>query len=310
MNEWLALGVDMLTGLDWQRPLWLWAMLPGLVLILWQRKQSIDASQWQRFIAPSLLQALRVQQKSPQKLNLSWLAFFTLLCWSVALAGPQWGASESIHRERAPLVISLSLSSEGLSESQQAKNEPVWLSLIKFKTIELLEKNRGTLVAIQVFAGSTHWVLPLTNDTNSLIWYVKHLNPSIMPVEGWQPEKALLQGEEILPKGQGTQLLITPFHPNWSSFITLNPTITHPIDIWLVGDAPQNIEAPVGMRMARIYLPNSALPSLAQHSRSKVAVQKRTQGSAQEGIDLGYYAVYPMAMLCLFWFRRGVLLRW
>ena len=68
------------------------------------------------------------------------------------------------------------------------------------------------LTALVAYAGDSHVVTPLTDDSGTLINMIRALNPDIMPVPGSRPEKGVAQAIALIKQGAGqagTILLLT-----------------------------------------------------------------------------------------------------
>lgn len=62
------------------------------------------------------------------------------------------------------------------------------LSKTKSVASAMLEETRGSSVALVAVAGTAHWVLPPTQDSNLLLRYLEALEPSLMPIPAWRAD--------------------------------------------------------------------------------------------------------------------------
>jgi len=170
------------------RPIWLLALLPGLVFIvaLWRANTSVTA--WDKAIDKSLLPFLLDQTKTAAQRTpviLLATAWFTSI---VALAGPVWEKlPQPVQTREDALVIVLDLSLSMFAPD----HEPNRLDLAKRKLLDILEARDEGQTALVVYAGDAHTVTPLTDDTVTISALVPSLNPNIMPLFGSNPLSAL-----------------------------------------------------------------------------------------------------------------------
>jgi len=292
--------LDLFVAISWQRPVWGWIVLPALLLVLWQWLHQRRYQRWQRQFDPLLLAALSRKAGPGSGNAITLLALFTLTLWGLVLAGPRWVAESARHQSAPALVISLDLSSARTAAQ---------LTLAKLRLTELLEGQRGNRVSLQVFAGSAHQVLPLSEDIDSLIWFLQQLSPELKPRRGWQPSQAIALAErqlQALPAGQ--QLLVTGYHPDWT--MQLRDTPDSLSDIWLLGESPQGELSQDLAAKAKISGLSSATEA-PQLSPRPLALASENSGIESAALlDLGYWLLWPLAGLALIWWRRGLVLRW
>ncbi|MEM5528326.1 VWA domain-containing protein [Gammaproteobacteria bacterium AS21] len=177
------------------RPLWL-LLLPLAVLIvylLWHKK--LKSHQWLGYIEESMLSHLILGEA---KARPKWLLCGLLLAWallSFALAGPSWQKVEQQqYINQQPLVVVVDLSPSMLVEDIK----PSRLIKMRFKLIDLLKARNEGLTALVVYAGDSHILAPLSDDTATLVSLVPTLSPQVMPISGSNVEEAISQSIELL----------------------------------------------------------------------------------------------------------------
>lgn len=296
-------------GLSFQRPGWLLLILPVLLLLVWQRYSYGASQRWRNFIDPQLLAVLLQagQQPEQRQLRTTSLALLTVLCWVLVLSGPRWhglDAAETI--PRMPLVINLALDDSMLQQDVA----PSRLALAKLQLQEVLQQHSGSEVALQVFAGSSHRVLPLTEDSDSLLWYLKYMQPALMPQKGWQPLAALRAGNELLQRSgvKGQQLLITGYQPGLAAGLAAYPADASPVLVWSLAAGPPQarLSLPGSVRHYSLRTVDPSLPGLNDWFSGHSNPPEEAEGA----LELGYYLCWLLLLPTLFWFRRGRLLQW
>lgn len=200
-----ALGLD---DLHFLRPLWLLALLVLPLLVWLRRRANRVGDPWRRVVDAPLLAAQsagRVQgPRLPELLLASGLAICVL-----ALAGPAWRElPQPLLKRQAPLILALDLS----ANVRAADLKPDRLSRARLKLAELVRRRADGQTALIAFAGEAFTVAPLTDDATTLDGLLGALDPSILPVPGQRPERAIRMGLRLLADSgapRGDLLLLT-----------------------------------------------------------------------------------------------------
>ncbi|PCJ45362.1 MAG: hypothetical protein COA99_04985, partial [Moraxellaceae bacterium] len=114
------------------------------------------------------------------------------------------------------------------------------LTRAQHKLSDILNQSKEGLTGLITYAGTSHVVSPLTDDTHTILSMVTSLSPEIMPIKGSSPALAVEKAVELLHQAginKGQLLLITDDVP--SDFVTkvkkfLNPSLT-PVSIFAIG---------------------------------------------------------------------------
>lgn len=191
------------------RPLWLWLILPALILaaLLWYQRDRTGS--WHSVIAPHLLGHLVGEEHAGRAFNA--LPFF-LLAWTLAIfaaSGPSWEKlPQPVHQKQDALVILLDLS----YSMKSADLAPSRKDRARQKLTDLLAQRREGQTGLIAYAGDAHIVTPLTDDTHTISNLLPALNPDMMPVPGSDPASAVAQGLDLLRSAgiaRGRLLLVT-----------------------------------------------------------------------------------------------------
>ena len=161
-------------------------------------------------------------------------------CWiitSFALAGPTWSKlPQTVQKKINAKVILLDLSLSMLSQDLK----PSRLTRAQHKLSDILDQSKEGLTGLITYAGTSHVVSPLTDDTHTILSMVTSLSPEIMPIKGSDPVAAIEKAAQLLQQAgvtEGQILLITDDIP--ADFVGkvnqfLNPTLT-PVSIFAIG---------------------------------------------------------------------------
>lgn len=320
------------------RPWWLLACVPALAAAFYVMRRSHPLHQWTGFIAPHLLPHLVSGVGIAKWVRPTTMLILVALLSSVAMAGPTWRQSVSpFIQDQAPLIFVVDLS----RSMDQTDIAPTRLERAKQKMRDILAERESVLAAVVVYAGSAHIASPLTNDADVLLNMVEALSTEAMPRRGKFIEKTLPKLASLLAPTSlpGTVLLLTDAVSTQSaqaveSFCTTKPTAQHQWIIYgigrvagsnhLVDDSAgqsnnnqlslpleraglKNLAAACAGLYVEISLENTDVTTIASHVQSHF---ESAGGEDRPWIDMGYYLLFPVALLTLLWFRRGWALQW
>jgi len=274
------------------RPWFLLSLIPAVLLFifLWLRKPNYGS--WHHVISPHLLPHLlqgtvKQQGKFPLVLLLvSWIIA------SFALAGPTWSKlPQTVQKKINAKVILLDLS---LSMLAQDLN-PSRLTRAQHKLSDILDQSKEGLTGLITYAGTSHVVSPLTDDTHTILSMVTSLSPEIMPIKGSDPIAAIEKATQLLQQAgitEGQILLITDDVP--ADFVGkvnqfLNPTLT-PVSIFAIGTSegapiPLSKGSFVKDRNGAIVVPKLNIPRLKASAK---ALNGRFSTLSSDDEDINY----------------------
>jgi Ca-activated chloride channel homolog len=321
------------------RPLWLWALIPALLVWVLILIQQGNRHRLRNVIAPHLLEHLVRRAGRRSWTRPAWIGLPALLLAVLTLSGPAWERQKTpFVQDEAPLVVALDL-----SPSMDAIDvPPTRLERAKQKVRDLLGLRPGSRTGLIAYAGSTHMVLPLTDDAKVLELYLFSLETGIMPVSGKDPAKALKLAEEMLAKetAAGTILFVTDgiglqYAP---LFAGQKKESRHQVLVLAVGTAQggpvrsgkDGFLADAGGRRVTAVLDRKGLEALEQQAGTYVVGSTIDNSDLQKLIrrvntrlkslqavdekvpweDYGYYLVFLALPFSLLWFRKGWTIRW
>lgn len=170
-----------LQALHLLRPMWLWLLLPGVLLPLVWRYRRQQLRNWSNNIAPHLLAHLRLDGQDQHRLRPVHLISALLIIGAVAAAGPSWEQDRPDFLDnRAPLFLALDLSG-----SMDATDiTPSRLEAAKHKLHTLIQRRQGAATGLIAYAGSAHLVLPPTRDPALLDSFLQALASNLVERPG------------------------------------------------------------------------------------------------------------------------------
>jgi Ca-activated chloride channel family protein len=204
------LSAEVLENFHFLRPVFLYGLIPALILIFLLLFIQSTRSTWSRAIDPSLLPFLLDKNSSPRRI---YPLFGLLLLWTlglIALAGPVWQQIPVPVQEREDALVIVADMSLSMYANDVAPNRAI---RTQRKIIDVLttRKEEGQ-TALVVYAGDAHAVTPLTDDVETINNLVSSLEPNIMPMMGSRPDSGIELAIELLENSslpQAQILLIT-----------------------------------------------------------------------------------------------------
>ena len=329
MMDWFMFDIAQLSHFHLLRPLWLLALIPLLWTMYHLYRARSPFDKWQKIIAPNLIKAMRVRHTHVRRLNpLNVFAVSSVLI-IIILAGPTWKQQASpFSEDLSALVIVLDAS----SSMDQKDVQPSRLERAKQKIEDLLALRPGRRVGLIVYAGSAHSVIPLTNDMEVVNNFLKAVTSDMMPKPGKFAEKALPIADRMLQvklangiEVKGTLLLLSDgIGPETSTeFEKYFSNNQHQLLVLGIGNDPSSeshITSTPLEEKALIDLANTSdghYQSLTLDQSDVKYLNRRinshlviVEDGTRPWFDSGYYLLYPLIFLMLFWFRKGWTLNW
>ena len=333
MNTWEMI----LTQFHWLRPLWLLALIPAILLgiALWRQKRG--AHQWQQVIAPELLPFLIDGETTRAQRWHIWAIIAAWIIATLALAGPAWEKRPMpVQKNENALVLILDLSPSMLTEDIK----PSRLIRARLKIADILRERKDGLTALIVYAGESHVVTPLTDDTATINSLLTSLHPNIMPLPGSNTESAVTLALRLLQDAglqRGDLLLITDGVVS-DAQSAINQQLDNNVRLSILGvgsDSPAPIPGNNGgfvrdssRAIVTTQLNSSELRSLAQQSGGRYSDLTNDKQDIETLLalptsladehravdrefdtwhDNGHWLVFLLLPVVFFCFRRGVL---
>jgi Ca-activated chloride channel homolog len=184
-----------LTAFHFLRPLWLWLLVPAILLpVCWFRRNNVRA-RWRNIIAPELLEHLIVGDTARRRVQPIHTLALLIAIGSIAVAGPTWEQERPpFNQDQAPLVVVLEL-----AHSMDATDiAPTRLERAKQKVLDLAAARKGARTGLVVFSSTGHLVVPPTEDPAMLELYLPALSPAVMPQDGKNVTAGLDIAERLL----------------------------------------------------------------------------------------------------------------
>jgi len=290
-----------------------WALLlaiPVAWFLWWMSRHQDERRRWARLVAPRFLPWLLVSQNAAaSRLAPYWFIGAVLGLMVIVLSGPSWQEKPSPFKKSSAEIAFVLKNTPGM----QAKDlPPTRLTRAVFKIDDLLKLRPKLRSALVVYSGSAHLALPLTRDGAIIASFAAALDPSVMPVIGDVLPAAVKLAARALGRG-GTLIILADTITRAQVdaiaadkslqdvkllfFATLPPAMA---DKALYRYAADKLDADVVYFSADdhdVHRISAAISHNFEHLSNKADDRK----------DDGYGFLFPLALILLFWFRRGFL---
>jgi Ca-activated chloride channel family protein len=195
--------------LHFLRPEWMAALLALPLLAWWLRRGTSTRAQWQKVIDPHLLPHLLEPGTAQRRGVLAICAVLAYVVAVIALAGPAWRqVDQPSWQTQQPLVVAVDLSSASLAGDMA----PTRVAQVRARLTRLLQSHRSGPIALVAFADDAFTVAPLTDDAANVALFVDALEPSVMPVDGQSPARAIAWSRQLIERAgfaRGRIVLVT-----------------------------------------------------------------------------------------------------
>lgn len=201
--------MDWPTELHLLRPLWLWALLPAVLIVGRLIALRLQNNFWNSHVDAHLLPHLLTGAQGKQSKGNLLLLSLGWMVGVIALAGPVWERLPSpSQRNESALVIVMDL-----SQSMNSRDvTPSRIEAAKKQLLGYLDQAQEGSIGLVLFAQQAYIGAPLSSDFSTVKDIVKHLDSSIVPVQGSRPEQGVTLALSLLQRGAakaGQILLVT-----------------------------------------------------------------------------------------------------
>jgi Ca-activated chloride channel family protein len=301
--------MDAFSNFHFLRPWWLLLLLPCFALWHLQRRQADTTARWRAVIDPALLRHLTIGGEGRRLLAPENLLLAVWALTILAAAGPTWQQLPSPFAQAARPAIFVIKVTASMLERDLA---PTRLERARQKMADLLKLRDGAPTGLVAYAGSAHLVLPPTPDASVLSTMAGALAPNLMPREGDALSEAVnLAAKTLADGGQGGSIVVFADTVQPLEKITSTAPVTlfamRPSDRASADSSLHAAASALGADLLLLTLDNSDIEGLS-HSLAKAGPPPAAPGVTPRWQEAGYWLTPLVALLALFWFRRGWML--
>lgn len=187
----------MMTNFICLRPYFLLALLPVWTIGWYFWKKNKVHPDWQKICDPVFLNYF-AQTQTNRTWLWTWLALMmSLSLFVIALAGPSWKKQsvKGLKTEQAVVIV------WDLSQAMLLDDiSPTRLDRSRILIQELLNTHSQIQWGLVVFSGMPFVVTPISNDISHILNFLPVLSPEILPIKGYEIEKALVEAKNLFKK--------------------------------------------------------------------------------------------------------------
>jgi len=184
--------------------LWLLFLVPCLWMVFVATRASARR-RLRDFVDPRLQGVLGIEARDGRRVARAALRLLALALAILAVARPQWGASEvEVEQEGVDLVVALDISRSMLAEDIK----PNRLERAKLEIGDLVESLDGDRVGLVFFAGGAFPQSPLTVDYSAARLFLAQADPTMIGSQGTDLSSALLTALELFDDEAGRARLV------------------------------------------------------------------------------------------------------
>lgn len=296
----------MFNNFSFAQPLWLLLFIPiiALLWLLWRSRMEHNTLAGQGIIAEHLARVFSLQANKKASVLPIFFTLFAVSCVIIAIASPQVNLAGE-EKLQSPLIIALDLSSSMETEQPSGFSHLQRSQLI---IDQLLKQGFNRPVSLIAFAGSAHQVLPVSEQLKLLQLYLGYLEPSVMPEQGDALNQLLLEINRIKDiQDLGYDLLIVSdgFSVEKESFI--KETTGHQVLLLALNDDASGQGKALNLEVLSGKYLDSSDNSLYQRLTD---LAKNNHSNKPVLTNIGYWLLFPVLLLVLYFFRKGFSLRW
>lgn len=308
---------DSIWPVDWEafhflRPEALWLLLPLFLVLVLATVSFRQEVKWKGIIAPHLRPFVIEKGNSWKKILMYGLLITGLTSGIFGLAGPVWEKVELPGQIlETPVIVLLKLTDSMLDKDIQ----PNRLERAKFKLNDFLSEDPRARIGLIGYAGTSHTIVPLTHDYQIIRSHIDRLSPSVMPMKGNNLSEAMKLADSamqvttapgtlviMLDQLSENELALISNHAGESSNrIILLPFNTSDFDQQQFVNAREI----AGVEVSSLTLDNSDVERIAETIRMNLTFTEDPEEEDDLWQDQGWLLVLPLALVVLFWFRRG-----
>jgi Ca-activated chloride channel homolog len=298
--------------LHFLRPDWLMALIPLAILSIMMLRQKSACRAWQTACDTHLLpHLLETKGQGPRHRALLCLLGSTL-CLILSLAGPSGKKLPvPVYEYLHPRVLLLDVSRESLTSDLK----PNRLTRAKFKLHDLFQHQDKGQFGLIAYTEEPFIVSPITHDAQTIDALIDPISPDIMPIDGINLERALLEGAQLIERtsaGRGDLLVLTGTPPSQSAIQTVKKLAEKHIRTSILPLTTSNIKNTRFEKFAHaghgLSIPfkntTTDLNAWLDYNPFEHSLKEKDNESIPAWRDDGRWLIIPALLLLLIAFRR------
>ena len=295
------------------RPWFLLLLLIPLSFYFSVFKGNQNVSSWEKVCDKNLLNYLLIKDKSSKRKIGVALTYLGLILSIVAISGPTWKKYDiPALNNQSPVMIVLNMSSDML----KTDIKPNRLDRAKIEILQLLRDLGSSEVALVAYTNEPFLISPMTSDPEIIINLLDAVVPDIMPINGDRLDRAInLADKKITEAGykNGNIVVFTCETP-----MSLGSAISavkqankngNSVNIVNISTTQNDKLKQIASMGDGIYLQSGDnIKLIANRILKQKENYKKGNNKTAQWLDFGWYLLLVVALCCLNFFRKGVLI--
>jgi Ca-activated chloride channel family protein len=293
------------------RPWCLLGLVPVMAIAIYWWFRSQKQNDWQQVCDPQLLQYLQYTHGNQQWRKTWFCVISSLVMMVLGLAGPSWyKIPAAIGQIQKPVMVIMDLSPQMLLDDIS----PSRVERAKFLLEDILQHHQDMQWGLMVFSQMPFLVSPITNDIQNILNFLPVMTPQILPVGGYDVEKALDKAKNVLNQAgysYGKFLVISARRADDSAINWILQSQKEGFDVYwvdataneLIGDGKTEIKT-IGIKHA-----NSVIHKWLNKGFFLSKQEKLSSNKVMQWKDEGRWFVGIAMILLMGVFRKGWFLR-
>ena len=295
------------------RPWFLLLLLIPLSFYFSIFKGNQNVSSWEKVCDKNLLNYLLIKDKSSKRKIGVALMYLGLILSIVAMSGPTWKKYDiPALNNQSPVMIVLNMSSDML----KTDIKPNRLDRAKIEISQLLRDLGSSEVALVAYTNEPFLISPMTSDPEIIINLLDAVVPDIMPINGDRLDRAInLADKKITEAGykNGNIVVFTCETPmSLGSAISAVKQASkngNSVNIVNISTTQNDKLKQIASMGDGIYLQSGDnIKLIANRILKQKENYKKGNNKTAQWLDFGWYLLLVVALCCLNFFRKGVLI--
>lgn len=288
--------------------------IPVILYFLYSQSGNIQSS-WQKVINKRLLGYLLIKGSAKKRRLFTISAFVAGILAVIAISGPSFNKIEIPYFEtQNPVMLVLNLS----SDMKEQDLPPSRLSRAKYKINDFLNMAKGVQTGLIVYSSEPFMISPVSEDEKIIANLLPAVDFNIMPANGDRLDRAIsLAVERIKSSGYNKgQIVVFTSDVGQRFDLALEEAEKAKKQGFIVNiigvtasenDKLSMIAKSGGGEYLSLQSNDAEISKLATGFRNSDGKMQKSKNSRTIWLDSGWYLIPAIMLLCLLFFRKGIL---
>ncbi len=292
------------------RPWALLLLIPTLWFIWWVLTRQDETKKWSNLINESFLPYLLIDENDKaSKIAPFWSIGSVMILMILTLSGPSFGLKPSPFKDDTAKAVFVLKNTPSMEATDLSPNR---LTRAVFKITDLLTLRPKLQTALIAYSGSANLALPMTHDAAIIESFASALDPTVMPLQGDEMADAVQMASDTLKTSGTIIVLLDTIKTEQVDKIASQQSMGDSSLLFFVTVSQELIDqksydyAKKKLNATIVYFNDDdsdikEISDTITHNFKQISKKKSDQR------DDGYYLIFLIVLITLFWFRKGFL---